>query len=247
MDIYNLISKFMSCFSEDIETMGGSIEQAEASLYRYRGQTHYLDTAIAISLYLIENGRDQERAYACLTDAMFHKAYCGGMDYKKIPLIKSYHFVCEGLSRFPDSPDLAAIKSMFLLNIGSSMEVTSSQDPSSNWRELFALGVCYALELEHEKAESILLRAFFYAPELKKPFIINHIGVVLDCLGQGERSAQYYKHAIALDPDFAWPFYNLGLHAEDVGDVSLAKEYSQEALSRMDFEYANDLYDRTNE
>ncbi|WP_444919797.1 tetratricopeptide repeat protein [Microbulbifer sp. CnH-101-G] len=64
-------------------------------------------------------------------------------------------------------------------------------------------------------------------------------------IGHEEKSIHYYKEAINIDPDFTWPYYNLGLREEEIGNEDAANEHANEALARMKFEFASNLESRT--
>lgn len=60
----------------------------------------------------------------------------------------------------------------------------------------------------------------------------SHIGDVTMALPRYSDADQAYRQAMAMDPDYAWPYHNLGFLYERLGDYEAAIPYYQQAVER---------------
>ncbi|GAB2878947.1 tetratricopeptide repeat protein [Microbulbifer echini] len=223
----------------------GNIEESEENLNQFQGEKYLLENSKKISYYLLTKNSEDERALICIAEAYFQDAYLGGLSYKKTILLKGYIWILKTLSINPKNEDARSLQALFLLYLKGPRQAAHLLDNIQNWRASFARGMIASVNDDPTQVELHLVKASDNCPKNRKAFLVNHTGVTLSMLGQTKKAIFYYRQAITIDPNFAWPYYNLGLDEEKIGNIEAANKYANEALSRMEFEYASDLDNRT--
>lgn len=93
----------------------------------------------------------------------------------------------------------------------------------------FNLGA--ALDYLEREAEAV--EAYRRAIELEpRPPAYNGLGDVYTALGRYDEAVAAYEQALALNPNYPWPYHNLGLLHEHRGDYAAAIPFYQQALER---------------
>ncbi|QFT56070.1 lipopolysaccharide assembly protein LapB [Microbulbifer sp. THAF38] len=246
MIVFNTIARTAGLFTlENKAIRKGKIEKAEENLNRFRGETRLLEESKAISNYLLMKNPRHEKALICLAEAYFQDAYQGGLSFRKMKLLKGYNWILKAIAINPKNEEVRSLQALYIVYLLSPSKAEYLVKGIDSWRANLAYGMIAAKNEDADGLELHMTRSIKNCPKSRKAFLFNHTGVALSMLGHKEKSIHYYKEAINIDPDFAWPYYNLGLREEEIGNEDAANEYANEALARMKFEFASNLENRT--
>ncbi len=206
------------------------IEKAEENLNRFRGETLLLEECKAISNYLLMENPRHEKALTCLAEAYYQDTYQGGLSFRKMKLLKGYKWILKAIAINPKNEEVRSLQALYIVYLLSPSKAEYLLKGIDNWRTTLAYGMITTKNEDADGLELYMTRSIKNCPKSRKAFLVNHTGAALSMIGHKKKSIHYYEEAINIDPDFAWPYYNLGLREEEISNEDAANEYANKEL-----------------